>query len=118
MIFSSFCYHNQKRPFPGLVLFCTQYSTIWPERKRLFFYVFLQRWCSANSRPSWANNVLREHPVLAPKGGGPVGSRSVEVDRTGGGFVGGQTAGQQGRRHPGQQRPRCRPGKGPDCPWY
>ena len=47
-----FCYHNKKRPFPGLVLFCTQYSTIWPERKRLFFCGFLQRWCSANSRPS------------------------------------------------------------------
>ena len=51
-------------------------------------------------------------PCLAgAEGGGSVGSRSVEVDRTGGGFVGGQTASQQGRRHPGQSVPAAAPGK-------
>ena len=43
--------------------------------------------------PQMGENILREHPVLAFLA---VSGGTVEPDRTGGGFVGGQTAGQQG----------------------
>ena len=56
-------------------------------------------------------NILREHPVLAFLAGGTVSGGTVEPDRTGGGFAGGQTAGQQGRRHTGQHIAAPAPGK-------
>lgn len=56
-------------------------------------------------------NILREHPVLAFLAGGTVSGGTMEPDRTGGGFAGGQTAGQQGRRHTGQHIAAPAPGK-------
>ena len=54
--------------------------------------------------PGLGENILREHPVFAFLAGGTVSGVTVEPDRTGGGFAGGQTAGQQGRRHGEGQR--------------
>ena len=62
--------------------------------------------------PHMYENILREHPVFAFLAGGTVSGGTVEPDRTGGGFVGGQTAGQQGRRHTGQH-----PWQDLDCRW-
>ena len=56
-------------------------------------------------------NILREHPVLAILKGGTVSGGTVEPDRTGGGFAGGQTAGQQSRHHTGQHIAAPTPGK-------
>ena len=61
--------------------------------------------------PQMYENILREHPVLAFLAGGTVSGGTVEPDRTGGGFAGGQTAGQQGRRHTGQHIAAPAPGK-------
>ena len=60
---------------------------------------------------------MRQHSVLAALCGGAVGGGTVQIYRTGSSLVGGQTAGQQRRKHPSQYIPAAAPGKPPGCRW-
>ena len=54
---------------------------------------------------------MREHPGFPVQGSSTVGSRTMEINGTGGGLKGRQAAGQQGAGHARQHIPAAAPGK-------